>query len=286
MKHKEIEKAVNYLKKITRRPDIVLLVGSGLSSILEKLSDRKTVPYAEIPNFPRLKRNDQQKNIYIGNLGGKRVVALGGRFHYYNGHTSEDIAFPLRVLREWGVNIVLITNAAGSINTSFAVGDFVLIVDHIDFTGRNPLMGENYDELGPKFPDMSEIYDRGLIDLCLRTGNEIGLSLKTGVYIGVTGPSYETPAEIKAFRLLGADLVGMSTVPETIIARHMNQKVLAISTVTNQAAGNTPMHLSHQDVIKVAGNRANDMIRLLTAFLQKLDSVPPVFINHEVPPDR
>jgi purine-nucleoside phosphorylase len=273
MKYDKILKAVAYLKEQAQKPEITLLPGSGLSNILMHITDKKLIPYNEVPSFPKLKRKDQYEYIVLGNLEGKTIAALGGRFQYCDGHTADDIAFPLRVLKEWGSKILLMTNAAGGINTSYNVGDFVIITDHIDFTGRNPLIGQNPEEIGPRFPDMSEVYDKKLIDICLRAGIENSISIKTGIYIGVTGPSYETPAEIKAFRLLGADLVGMSTVSEAIVARHMGQRVIAISIVTNQAAGNTPMKLSHEDVLKVGQNRADDMLRLLKAFIGKIDCI-------------
>lgn len=266
----ELRQAADFLRSTASPPTVTLLLGSGYGGLLDLLEDRTDIPYQSIPHFPRWGAGESGATLIIGTCAGKRIAAVTKRFQYCLGHTTEEIAFPLRVLKLWGSGVLVITNAAGGINTSYTVGDFVAIIDHIDLTARNPLIGVNLEELGPRFPDMSEIYDRGLVNLCLKVANEIGIPVKTGVYLGVTGPSYETPAEIRAFRMLGADLVGMSTVPEAIIGKHMGQRIFGISTVTNQAAGNTPLILAHEDVLKVSGRKAREALRLIREMLARM----------------
>jgi purine-nucleoside phosphorylase len=270
MTFEQIQEAVAFLREQAPAPSVTLLLGSGYSSLMSLIEGKVSIPYRDIPHFPRWHSDKNDATFIYGEWAGKKIMVMAKRFQYCYGYSSEDIAFPLRVLKLLGVEKLILTNAAGGINTSYDVGDFVAITDHIDFTGRNPLIGKNLDDLGPRFPDMSEIYTRSLIDLCLKTANETGILVKTGVYIGVTGPSYETPAEIRAFRKLGADLVGMSTVSEAIIARHMGQKVLGISTVTNQAAGNTPLLLAHEDVLKVSARRSEAMGVLLSRIISRM----------------
>lgn len=264
---KQIQEAVDYLSGRAQAPSLTLLLGSGYASLISLMNAKIAIPYRDIPNFPRWSTNDDDASLVCGEWAGKRVVVVAKRFQYCLGHSADDIAFPLRVLKLWGTDTVVLTNAAGGINTTYDVGDFVAITDHIDLTGRNPLMGGNLDDLGPRFPDMSEVYSRRLLGLCLKTANERGIIVKTGVYVGVTGPSYETPAEIRAFRALGADLVGMSTVSEALISHHMGQQILGISTVTNPAAGNTPLLLNHEDVLRVSGRRVDEMGGLLTGII-------------------
>ncbi len=265
----QIEAAAAYLRTRSATPEAILLIGSGYSSLISKLSGVTEIPFRDIPDFPQW-LGDDSAALVCGEFGGKRLVLVTKRFQYCYGCSADDLAFPLRVLKSWGATTMIVTNAAGGINPAYEVGSFVAITDHIDFTSRNPLIGANLDALGPRFPDMSEIYTRRLLDVCLRTANELGIDVRTGVYLGVTGPSYETPAEIRAFRILGADLVGMSTVSEAIVARHAGLAVLAVSTVTNQAAGNTPLLLAHEDVLKVTSRKATQMAELLEAVISRL----------------
>jgi purine-nucleoside phosphorylase len=265
----QIYAAVEFLKGKIPPHFVTLGLGSGYDGLISMLDDLVEIPYESIPFFPVWHDPQAQGKLVSGLLGNTPVVIFTKRFQYCYGYTSDQMAFPLRVLNKLGSKFTVLTNAAGGINSQYAVGDFVVITDHIDFTARNPLIGENPEEFGPRFPDMSEIYSHRLAHSCIQAANEIGIPIHTGVYAGVTGPSYETPAEIKAFRILGADLVGMSTVPETIILRHMGQSVLAISTVTNQAAGNTPLLLSHEDVLIVSKRRTESMIKLLRSTLDR-----------------
>ncbi len=266
MANAELREAVDFLAARGPAPSVALILGSGFDRLLTLFDDVVAIPYRTIPRFPAWTGPDEARLI-IGSCARKRVAVIQHRFQYCHGHTAQEIAFPLRALRLWGAEVLLLTNAAGGINPDYAVGDFVAITDHIDFTARNPLIGPNPEALGPRFADMSEVYDRGLLELCVKAAHEVGIGIKTGIYLGVTGPSYETPAEIRAFRMWGADLVGMSTVSEAIVARHMGQPVLAISLVTNQAAGSTPLLLTHAEVLRVAECKAEEASRLIRQIL-------------------
>lgn len=265
-----IREAAAFLDTRAPPPQVVLMLGSGLASLADRLEDSEQIAYRDIPHFPAWPDDDGTAALACGRLWGRQVVLMTRRFQYLNGCSADDIGFPLRTLKTWGADTVILTNAAGGIDPTYGVGDLVAITDHIDFTHRNVLIGPNIDALGPRFPDMSEIYSRRLLDLCLRTANELGIGLRTGVYLGVTGPSYETPAEIRVFRTIGADLVGMSTVSEAIVARHMDMQVLGLSTVTNQAAGNTPLRLAHEDVLAVGARKAQQLGALLEGLFGRL----------------
>lgn len=250
-------------------PKIAVVLGSGLSGILP-LEKERVKKFTEIPGFPRPTVEGHAGEVAVGVLGGKEVLVQRGRIHYYEGYDLSEVVFPVRAYALAGVKILVLTNAAGGIRFGFFPGDLVLIYDHINFLGANPLRGANIAELGPRFPDMSAAYDPELRKLAREVGAELGIALKEGVYIAALGPSYETPAEIRAFRAWGADLVGMSTVPEAIAARHAGMRVLGISVVTNFAAGVSPQPLSHEEVLAVTKAKAAELGRLLSALIPRL----------------
>jgi purine nucleoside phosphorylase I, inosine and guanosine-specific len=248
---RKLEKTVEYLKDTACMiPEIAVILGSGLGNLADFIEERQEIPYRDIPGFPVTTVPGHEGKLIFGRLGGKSVAAMKGRFHYYEGHDMSVVVYPVRALGMMGIKNLIVTNAAGGVNTSFRPGDLMLIEDHISLFAENPLRGENIDELGPRFPDMSAAYDRELKKLALECASRTGIELKKGVYCYTKGPSFETPAEIKALRVLGADAVGMSTVPEVIAARHMGMRVLGISCITNMAAGILDQPLTHEEVIE------------------------------------
>ena len=251
-REKAVTAAAYIQKRAAQSPKIGLVLGSGLGVLAEQMTRAVKIPYRDIPSFPISTVPGHAGQLVLGKLGGNDVVTMQGRFHYYEGYALSEVTFPVRVMHELGVETVIVTNAAGGINESFESGDLMLIRDHINFTFRNPLIGRNQPEWGPRFPDMSEAYDRSLRKLAREVASEQGIRLQEGVYAGVTGPSYETPAEIRMLRTLGGDAVGMSTVPEVIVARHMGMRVLGISCITNMAAGVLDQPLSHEEVMETA----------------------------------
>lgn len=240
------------LEKITVQPQVGLILGSGLGTLADEVENATVIPYTDIPNFAKSGAIGHANELVIGELEGKIVLAMKGRFHYYEGFSMDEVTFPVRVMKALGIEQLIVTNACGAVNTDFKPGDLMLIEDHINLTGQNPLIGPNNDELGTRFPDMSNLYDKDLRKLAADVAAQQGFDLQTGVYAWWSGPTYETPAEIHMIRTLGADAVGMSTVPEAIIARHGQMRVLGISCLTNMAAGVLDQPLNHQEVIDVA----------------------------------
>jgi len=248
---RRLEKTVEYLRNITEgTPEIAIILGSGLGRLADFIEGRQEISYEEIPNFPATTVPGHEGKLIFGRLGGRYVVAMKGRFHYYEGHDMGVVVYPIRVFGMMGIKNLMVTNAAGGVNTDFKPGDLMLIKDHIGFFAENPLRGVNLDDLGPRFPDMSAAYDRSLQKLAMVCAERVGIDLKNGVYSYCKGPSFESPAEIKALRILGADAVGMSTVPEVIVARHMGMRVLGISCITNMAAGILDQPLTHEEVME------------------------------------
>jgi purine-nucleoside phosphorylase len=248
------------------RPAVAVVLGSGLGGFASRLEHPVAIPFAEIPHFPQSTVPGHSGRLVIGTLGETPVAVMQGRVHAYEGYSSEQVTFPIRVLGRFGVGGIVLTNAAGGIREDYAQGDLVLISDHINFTARNPVAGPNEDRFGPRFFDMTEAYSRRLRRLAHAVANEEGQTLQEGVYLSLLGPSFETPAEIRAFRTWGADLVGMSTVQETIVARHMGLEVLGISCVTNMAAGIQGKPLSHEEVMET-GKRVEMRLAALLARL-------------------
>lgn len=268
---KEYKKAAEFIKdKLDKKPVIGIILGSGLGRLAECFENKKIINYADIPGFPVSTVEGHAGRLISGTLMGKYIIAMQGRFHYYEGYTMEKVIFPIGALRLAGVEKLIVTNAAGGVNRAFAAGDLMIITDHINMMGYNPLIGPNIDELGERFPGMTEAYDKGFIDIALACSKELKLDIKKGVYCGVTGPSYETPAEIKMLSIIGGDAVGMSTVPEVIAAVHCGMKVLGISCITNMAAGMSDHGPSHKKVLEAGENAQAKFIALLRAILREL----------------
>jgi len=252
-------------------PDVAVVLGTGLGAFAETLADARVVPYGDIPHWPASRVGGHAGRLVAGRTtGGRRVVALSGRVHLYEGHDLRTATFGMRVLGRLGVRTVILTNAAGGINTRFGQGALMLIDDHINLLGTNPLIGPNDDRFGTRFPDLSEVYSRRLRELAAEVAGARSLALERGVYVAVTGPSYETPAEIRAFRTLGADAVGMSTVPEAIVARHMGIDVLGISCISNMAAGILPQPLTEDEVIETTARVRDQFVGLLEGIVERL----------------
>ena len=250
--------------------DVGLVLGSGLGPFADTMQGAFRVSYADIPHFPASHVVGHAGRLVGGTVRGRHVMALSGRAHFYEGHDLGKVTFAVRVLSRLGIRTLILTNAAGGINTAFTSGALMIIDDHINLLGSNPLVGPHDDRFGPRFPDMTEVYSLRLRALADETAREIGLEVPHGVYIGVHGPSYETPAEIRAFRRLGADAVGMSTVPEAIVARQMNMEVLGISCISNMAAGVLPLPLNHDDVMETTRRVRSQFIALLEGVIGRL----------------
>lgn len=250
--------------------DVAVVLGSGLGDFADGLRDRFEVPYGDIPHWPASSVIGHAGRLVGGEVRGRRVLALSGRAHFYEGHPLTTVSFSARVVGRLGVPRLILTNAAGGINTSFARGALMVIDDHINLLGSNPLVGPNDERFGVRFPDMSEIYSRRLRRVADEAAAVIGLPIEHGIYVAVHGPSYETPAEIRAFRTLGADAVGMSTVPEAIVARHMGVEVLGLSCISNMAAGILPEPLEHAEVMETTERVRGQFIALLEAIIERL----------------
>ncbi|MGA7379297.1 MAG: purine-nucleoside phosphorylase [Terriglobales bacterium] len=258
------------LEQTALRPKIGVVLGSGLGGFADELSDAARVPYSQIPSFPHSTAVGHAGQMVIGNAGDIAVVVMQGRVHLYEGHSAEQVAFPVRVLGRMGIRALIVTNAAGGINTKYQQGALVVISDHINLQGQNPLVGANDEHFGPRFPDMTEAYCKPYREMAVEAARKLGQTVHEGVYAGLLGPSYETPAEIRYLRAVGADLVGMSTIAEVIAARHMGIKVLAISCVTNMAAGILDQPLNHQEVLDTAERVKGEFVGLLRAVLGDL----------------
>jgi len=258
------------LSQTQLRPQIGLVLGSGLGAFGDELTDAVRIPYAQIPSFPRSTAIGHAGQLVIGKSGDIPVAVMQGRVHLYEGYSAAEVSFPMRVLGRMGIRAAILTNAAGGINTDYGQGGLVIIRDHINLQGANPLAGPNDERFGPRFPDMSYTYSRRFREIALEEANKLGVPPRTGVYAGLLGPSYETPAEIGYLRTIGADLVGMSTIPEAIAARHMGIDVLAISCVTNMAAGILDKPLSHIEVLETTQRVMGEFVALLRAVLPRI----------------
>ena len=268
-----VEAAARFLLKQTKlRPKIALVLGSGLGAFADDFTGATRIPYAKIPNFPRSTAIGHAGQLVIGKVDGIEVAAMQGRVHLYEGYSVKDVAFPIRVFARMGVKAVILTNAAGGIKKDFTQGRLVVLSDHINLQGVNPLSGPNDENFGARFPDMSVAYDKRFRELALAEGRLLGIELGEGVYAALAGPSYETPAEIRYLKTIGADLVGMSTVPEVIAARHTGLRVLGISCVTNAAAGILDQPLDHNDVLQTVERVKGQFIALLRAVIPDIAS--------------
>jgi purine-nucleoside phosphorylase len=266
-----VDEATTFLKaRIGPTPDVAVVLGSGLGDFADRLAAPTAIGYADIPHWPASAVVGHAGRLVAGQLGGRRVLALSGRVHYYEGHAMPVVTFATRVLGRLGVRALLLTNAAGGIQIDFDPGTLMVIDDHINLMGGNPLIGPNEERFGPRFPDMTEVYSARLRGLADEAARARGLAVRHGVYAALHGPSYETPAEIRFLRTIGADAVGMSTAPEAIVARHMGLEVLGISCITNPAAGVRPEPLAHDDVMEVARRVRAEFSALLEGIIERL----------------
>ena len=266
-----IQQTSDYLKnKIGEIPNTAIILGTGLGELANEIDNKTEIPYAEIPNFPISTVEGHSGKLIIGTLGGKRILAMQGRFHFYEGYSMKEVTFPVRVFQALGVKYLFVSNAAGGMNPSFDIGDIMLIEDHINMFPEHPLRGKNYNELGTRFPDMSEAYDKKLRMMAMQIANEKNIKLQHGVYVGVQGPTFETPAEYQFFRVIGGDAVGMSTVPEVIVANHAKMKVLAFSIITDLGVPGKIVEVSHEEVQEAAKIAQPKMAEIMRAIVQKI----------------
>jgi len=266
----QIAKCLTYVRKKTSfKPEIALILGTGLGNLAKRIKAEKVFAYDELPFFPKTTVQSHSGKLILGELGGKKIAAMEGRFHFYEGYALSEVTFPVRVLREMGAKTLVVSNAAGGLNLGYKKGEIVILTDQINFMGVNPLVGPNEDKLGSRFPDMCEPFSRRLIDLTVKASQEVKIPVKQGVYIGVTGPCLETRAEYRMMRNFGADLVGMSTVPEVIVGVHMGMEILGVSIVTDTC---DPDHLEPcniQEIIKTANEAGPKLDKLITAAIAK-----------------
>lgn len=267
----KINEARDYINQhIDFTPEIGLILGSGLGIMGEEVENKIIINYSDIPNFPISTVEGHKSRFIFGTLNNKKVAVMQGRFHFYEGYKMQEVVFPVWVMKALGISKLIVTNAAGGVNKNFTPGDLMLINDHINFAGINPLMGKNIEEFGPRFPDMSNAYNKELLDIAKKCANSNGISVQEGTYMMFTGPNYETPAEIRMSRVLGSDAVGMSTVPEVMTANHSGMKVLGISCITNMAAGILNMPLNHQEVIDTAEKVKTKFVTLVKEIVENI----------------
>jgi purine-nucleoside phosphorylase len=265
------KKCAQFLAECTDlKPEFGIILGSGLGGLTKVIDIEKIISYQDIPGFPVSTVKGHGGRLIFGYLSGKPVVAMEGRFHYYEGYSMQEVTFPVRVMKYLGVHTLLVSNAAGGMNPTFDIGDLMVIKDHINLQPEHPLRGPNIDELGPRFPDMSKTYDSALIDLAKKIASSNGTELKYGVYCSVPGPTFETPAEYKYLAILGGDAVGMSTVPEIIVARHMNMRCFAMSVITDIGVEGRIVEISHDDVVEAAGKAEERMTSIIKEMLRRL----------------
>jgi purine-nucleoside phosphorylase len=264
----KIKQTASFIKDKTKlQPEFGIVLGSGLGGLVSEIDIQHAIDYSSIPNFPVSTVKGHGGKLIFGTLGGKKVIALQGRFHYYEGWTMQEVTFPIRVMKEIGIKRLFLSNAAGGMNTAYQVGDIVFITDHINLMPTNPLIGKNYEELGPRFPDMSDPYDKSLIDLAKRIADKHGFRSHLGIYAGLSGPCFETPAEYRYLRSIGADVVGMSTVPEVIVARHGGTPCFAVSIVTDLGGFDNVQKVSHEEVLAVANEAEKKMTTIIKEIL-------------------
>jgi len=268
---KKINETVAYLRsKTSIHPTIGIILGSGLGGLVDEIEKVDEISYQDIPNFPISTVEGHSGKLIFGRLGGKQVVAMQGRFHYYEGYDMKQVTFPVHVMKFLGIERLFVSNASGGVNPNYEVGEIMIQDDHINLFPEHPLRGENLDELGPRFPDMSEPYDKKMIDLALQIAASHHIKVSVGTYLGLTGPTLETPAEYQYVRILGADAVGMSTVPEVIVARHMNIPCFAISIITDLGVKGKIEKITHQDVMEVANRQAPKMTLIMRELIAKV----------------
>jgi purine-nucleoside phosphorylase len=256
--------------KISITPQVGIILGTGLGGLVREINIKHIIPYEEIPHFPVSTVEGHSGKLIFGELGGKNVVAMQGRFHFYEGYSMQQITFPVRVMKLLGIQTLFVSNASGGVNPAFEVGDLMLINDHINFFPSNPLIGRNLDEMGPRFPDMSEPYCKAILSKAKKVAASHNIKVQEGVYLGLSGPTFETPSEYKMIRIIGADAVGMSTVPEVIVARHMNIPCFAISIITDLGVEGKIVEITHEEVQRVAAQAEQKMTKIMKTLIQEL----------------
>lgn len=268
----KIQETANYIQgKVGEMPKTAIILGTGLGALVDHISDKQYIPYKEIPNFPVSTVEGHSGNLIFGKLGSKPVMAMQGRFHYYEGYDMKQVTFPVRVMKALGVETLFVSNAAGGMNKEFLVGDVMIITDHINLFPENPLRGKNDNRLGPRFPAMTEAYNKELVKLADAIAAEKGIRVMHGVYVGVTGPTFETPAEYEAFRIMGGDAVGMSTVPEVIVANHAGMKVFGVSVITDLGGKEITEVPTHEEVQKAAEAAQPKMMEIMRELVERAE---------------
>jgi purine-nucleoside phosphorylase len=269
---KKIKETIDYLEKEGHfNPEVGIILGTGLGGLVDEIEIQQTIPYQSIPNFPVSTVDGHRGQLIFGTMNGKRIVAMQGRFHYYEGYSMQELTFPVRVMKYLGIKLLILSNASGGVNPSFEVGDIMVIEDHINLMKDNPLIGKNEEEIGTRFPDMSNSYDPELIKLTQSIANQHGIKLQRGVYAAVSGPTFETPAEYSYIRTIGADAVGMSTVPEVIAARHMGLKCFAVSVISDLGVPGKIVEITHKEVIHAASAVEPKMTKIIRELLSVLN---------------
>lgn len=267
----KINLTANYIKaKISNLPNIAIILGTGLGALVNHIEEAEYISYSDIPNFPISTVEGHSGNLIFGYLGGKRIMAMQGRFHYYEGYDMKEVTFPIRVMKALGVKTLFVSNAAGGMNKEFRVGDIMIINDHINLFPENPLRGKNYNELGPRFPAMTEAYSHKLIKFANEIAAEKGIRVMNGVYVGTSGPTFETPAEYEYFRIIGGDAVGMSTVPEVIVANHASMEVFGVSVITDLGGKDITEVPTHEEVQKAAMKAQPKMVEIMQTLISKI----------------
>lgn len=266
-----IEKSTEFIRRNSEfEPEIGIVLGTGLGSLGDYIDKVSVIDYGDIPEFPVSTVFGHEGRLILGHLEGKRIIAMQGRFHYYEGYSMQEVTMPVRVMKKLGIKLLVASNACGGLNPSFKAGDIMIITDHINFMGTNPLIGPNLEEFGPRFPDMSEVYDRGLVELLEKIAAVQGIKVQKGVYGAVSGPNYSTKAELSMMIKLGSDTVGMSTVPEAIVARHCGLKVAGVSCITDMAIPDTMTAPNHEEIVKVAESVKPRFVSLIKQFIKEV----------------
>jgi len=267
-----IDNSYEYIRKLLpSRPQIGIILGTGLGTLAEHIQNKIIIDYKDIPQFPVSTVEGHVGRFIFGDLEDKKVLAMQGRFHYYEGYSMKEVTLPIRVMKKLGIDILILTNACGGLNEAFSPGDLMLIKDHINLMGDNPLIGPNLSEFGPRFPDMSQVYNPQLIETCKNIATKLNINIQEGVYAAISGPYYLSKAELRMLIRIGADAVGMSTVPEAIVARHCNIKVLGLSCITDMAIPDTLVSLTHEEVLRVAELTKPRFINLLKQFIKEVE---------------
>lgn len=266
----KIKETAAFIKaKVNDIPNTAIILGTGLGELVNHIDITDELNYKDIPNFPVSTVEGHSGKLIFGKLGDKRVMAMQGRFHYYEGYNMQQVTFPVRVMKALGIKTLFVSNAAGGMNPEFNIGDIMIITDHINLFPEHPLRGKNYEELGPRFPDMGEAYSKRLIEDALKVARENGIKVQKGVYVGTQGPTFETPAEYRYFKFIGGDAVGMSTVPEVIVARHGGMEVFAISVITDLGGMDDPVEVSHEEVQKAAAEAQPKMTAIMKGLINE-----------------